>query len=65
MSTPQRLVTFALILVLAFGAGWGIGRGLDSSREPSTPTVDVGHDAGQGGTTGAVDAHADHDGAGS
>jgi hypothetical protein len=65
MSAPQRLVTFALVLALAFGAGWGIGRGVDSSREPSTPTVVVGDDAVQGSATTAASDHAEHDGGGS
>jgi hypothetical protein len=47
MSVPQRLVAFAVAVVLAFGAGYGIGDALDpvlddDTEHPATehPTTD-------------------------
>ena len=56
MGTRQRLAGFAVILLLAFTGGWGIGRGLSSAGDGSggtpeptattTPPVVAEHEGG-------------------
>ena len=58
VSTPTRLAAFAVGLVVAFGAAWGVGDAVEPILDEPVPVQDQGHDEGQ---EDGHDEGADHD----